>query len=299
MHVRSLPMATKTRIRERWRTIAAETMQICETGSYTDPNGFDVDIRERIHESREQTREWTPRDPLPPPLKMVTPRSTRFQVVLESTLAVSECLYDDEKEPLALNFASATNAGGGFQNGSLAQEESIAYASALYAAIRERKMYTAHRKGREPPYLYGDYTILSPKVPVFRRETGTLLAKELGWECSFLTSPAPNANQHLLHSIDKEEAEQEVKTALRRRMNRVLTIAHRTGYRHLVLGAWGCGAFGCNPKMVAELFFEALTGAHNGSFRNHFSEVIFAIRESSFDHPTVQPFVERFGNLTP
>jgi uncharacterized protein (TIGR02452 family) len=50
-----------------------------------------------------------------------------------------------------LNFASAKNPGGGFLNGSLAQEENICLCSALYSCINQKKvldMYSHNRKVR-------------------------------------------------------------------------------------------------------------------------------------------------------
>ena len=44
------------------------------------------------------------------------------------------------------------------------------------------------------------------------------------------------------------------------RVRRMLSIAARHGNAAVVLGAWGCGAFGCHPDDVAPAFAEALTG---------------------------------------
>lgn len=284
--------------RDKWQRIAADTVGITVgMGTYEDPEGSLVDIGKAIETSVKNTREWPPRSSLPPPLEGIRSKQTIFEVTLESTLAASHRLVTTGKRPLALNFASAKNPGGGFQNGSRAQEESLAYASALYASLRNRKMYTAHRKGRMySPYLYDDYIILSPDVPVFRDENGALLRSDQVWNCSFITSPAPNANEHRVHSINKHEAEQEIKACFKRRLCRVLTIAQRAGYEDLVLGAWGCGVFGCDPVMVADLFYEALTGKRANGFHGCFRHITFAIREPTLDHPTVKPFVERFGS---
>ena len=58
------------------------------------------------------------------------------------------------------------------------------------------------------------------------------------------------------------------------RIRGVLHAAKINGFEKLVLGAWGCGAFGNPPKLVAQLFDQQLRSAE---FAGFFSEVIFAI----------------------
>lgn len=42
----------------------------------------------------------------------------------------------------------------------------------------------------------------------------------------------------------------------------------------LILGAWGCGAFGCNPQHVSDLFARAVV---NEGLGNLYKEIHFAI----------------------
>jgi uncharacterized protein (TIGR02452 family) len=64
---------------------------------------------------------------------------------------------------------------------------------------------------------------------------------------------------------------------LQQRIHRVLAIAQAFGYSTLVLGAWGCGAFGNDPHRTAVDFREAL----ENDFRGAFSDVVFAITDWS------------------
>ena len=73
----------------------------------------------------------------------------------------------------ALNFASATHAGGGCLSGARAQEESITRSSGLFSALEGRNMYAYHCSRRNA--MYTDYVIYSPDVPVFRTDSGELL----------------------------------------------------------------------------------------------------------------------------
>ena len=55
--------------------------------------------------------------------------------------AVLDCTEKGREEIGVLNFASAKNPGGGFLNGAMAQEESIAASSGLYETLLQHKTY--------------------------------------------------------------------------------------------------------------------------------------------------------------
>src|SRR5262249_6939710 len=103
--------------------------------------------------------------------------------------------------------------------------------------------------------LYSDYMIYSPAVPVFRADNGALL--ERPYLVSFLTAPAVNAN-----AVKRNEPSRvgHIRATMKQRLERLLWVAHEHGHRSLILGAWGCGVFGNEPAMVAELFEETLGG---------------------------------------
>lgn len=63
-----------------------------------------------------------------------------------------------------------------------------------------------------------------------------------------------------------------------RRLVNVLCLARQKGHRHLVLGAWGCGAFGHRAENVAGYFRHVLIeeGRHVW-----FDDVCFAIYGST------------------
>src|SRR5439155_4311485 len=114
---------------------------------------------------------------------------TAVEVVNETTLAgIARVLADGNGPVAALNFASAKNPGGGFLNGSQAQEESLARSSALHASLlRAWELYARHRAS--PSLLYSDAMVWSPGCPIFRDDEGRLLDEPR--LVSFITSPAP------------------------------------------------------------------------------------------------------------
>ena len=82
----------------------------------------------------------------------------------------------------------------------------------------------------------------------------------------------------------------EVPGVMRERIARVLTVAAREGHASVVLGAWGCGAFGGDTESVAGIFKEALAGP----FRGVFEEVVFAVLDTTDDRRFIGPFARRF-----
>ncbi|MFF4019650.1 TIGR02452 family protein [Streptomyces sp. NPDC001843] len=247
----------------RLRGIARETEEIVAAGAYRAPGGHEVPLAAAIEAARAGTRMYGPG---PVPVPAAPGADTVFEVTGESSLEAARRLVG----PAAvLNFASARNPGGGYLNGAQAQEEALCRASALYTCLlRAPEYYDHHRAHRDP--FYTDRVIHSPAVPVFRDDRGRLLDEP--YAAGFLTSPAPNAG--VVRRTAPERAS-ELPSALSARAERVLETAAAHRYRRLVLGAWGCGVFRCDPAQVAAAF-RALLGP-GGRFAGTFEHVVFGI----------------------
>lgn len=256
-----------------------EAVAIGEAGFYVAPSGQKVSIAAEVARAKAETVDYhfDVKVPLPAPRE----GATRITVVNQTSLSAARELRDAKKAPFILNFASAKHPGGGFLRGARAQEESLARASALYACIEANPMYAFHRANKD--CLYTDWMIYSPAVPVFRaEEVGPLL--EEPYPCSFLTAAAPNAGE-----IDGRDAE--IEAAMRARVTRALAIAAKHGEKHLVLGAWGCGVFRNDPKVVADAFHQELHGA----FRGVFEDAVFAILDGTKERKFIAPFEARLA----
>ena len=79
---------------------------------------------------------------------------------------------------------------------------------------------------------------------------------------------------------------------LQKRIHRVLAITQAFGYSTLVLGAWGCGAFGNDIHRTAVDFREALVI----DFRGAFSDIVFAITDWSPERKFLGPFRDAFNS---
>lgn len=273
------------------KEIADDTLQILEQGHYTNKHGEKISTGELVQKAVTGTQLYTPAQ-----LKELqqqhqsVPASTGvtktiYEVTNETTLdAVRRLHRQGLTSVLCLNFASAKNPGGGFLRGAVAQEESIARASALYPCLLQAPGYYEYHRNQQD-LLYSDHMIYSPDVPVFKTEDGNLMDQPV--TVSVITSAAVNAGEY---SKRNGPAAGIIEEAMRARTHRLLALCAAKGHTTLVLGAWGCGVFRNDPEMIASLFKEALDGA----FRHSFTTVIFAIKTSN--EAMLAAFAGRFGS---
>ncbi len=263
-------------------SIAEETLAILKSGQYTNRSGRVVNLGKTLRQAKDGTRTYSSDASVPVPA--FADRSTRIEVVNASTLDVACGLANQGHRVAVLNFASARNPGGGFLTGARAQEESLARASGLYAMLLGDPMYDHHRSSKDP--MYSNWVIYSPDVPVFRLDEGQLLDEP--YPCSFLTSPAVNVGA-LRH---RDRRGDEIRRVMQDRVERVLAVAALHGHEVLVLGAWGCGVFKNDPRLIAELFQSALAGRFFGAF----TRVVFGVLDTSVERRFVDPFEQVFGS---
>ena len=182
-----------------------------------------------------------------------------------------------------LNFASATNPGGGVVKGSSAQEESLCRISTLYFNLNVREMwngfYSPHRAAGDP--LHNDDIIYTPHVVVFKSDTNhpTLLAECDWYEVDVISCAAPNLREKPSNRMNTYDGNHRVDIPpgdLRRlheqRLARILDVAAANGAEAVVLGAFGCGAFRNDPLVVA-----SATAAVIPHYRTLFKAIEFAV----------------------
>ena len=264
--------------REHAIALGLSAVAAARDGHYRTENDREVDWSEAVRIARHAKRSIPPDAPLPQRPDLRFPE-TPVTVANETTLGAARRLTDADLRPLALNFANGVHPGGGFLSGARAQEEVLCRSSALHATLEDDEMYEAHRRRQDDESR--DWAILSPDVPVFRKDNGTTL--DTPWPLSVITCAAPNAPQ---------VGQPRSGDLLQRRIVRILDIARAYGYDTLVLGAWGCGAFANDPVRTAHDFHAALGGQFRGSFR----EVVFAITDWSPERRFLGPFRDVFAS---
>ena len=263
--------------REVAAALGRSAVDASNDGFYRDQRGNVVDWRGLVERARLLKKSIAPHDPLldRPPTGAT---ATRVLVANVTTLQASRRLVEAGLRPLALNFANGVQPGGGFLSGARAQEEVLCRSSALHATLVDDPMYLHH--ARRPLPDSTDWAIYSPEVPVFRDDDGTAL--ERPWLLDVITSAAPVA-----YRIGQQNAGD----LLNSRIRRVLAIAASHGHQSLVLGAWGCGAFGNDVTRTAADF----RGALESEFAGVFSDVVFAITDWSPERKFLGPFRDAFS----
>lgn len=253
--------------------IAKETIGILKKKSYTSPNGIEIDISNSLDTTVKGTIFYSHLDELD--LKQYPGLKPKIEVTGETTAQAAARWVTEGKDVVALNFASAHTPGGGFLAGAIAQEEDLARCSGLYNCLKSKPIFYNENILCDDSF-YTDNIIYSPKVPFFRDEH--LLFLEEPFLVSIITSPAPNIRS--MENVDQ----QLLNITLQYRAVKILTIAEHQGHKNIILGAWGCGAFGNSPEMVANCFKYALEVVPA------FENVCFAIYERDEAKPLLETF---------
>ena len=147
--------------------------------------------------------------------------------------AAALCAEHPESVPLVLDFASGSNPGGGLKgNQQGTQEEDICRRTSLLPSL-ERQSYPLPRLGG----------IYAPDICVFRGPGKIGYPLHRPFWISILAAELPNCGD-----------DQKDQDFIARKVRGVLHMAIQQGHTSLVLGAWGCGAFGNDPMLVAQIF---------------------------------------------
>ena len=183
--------------------------------------------------------------------------------------------YPDNKV-CVLNFASATNPGGGVVYGASAQEECLCRISTLYPCLQSagREFYRKHRKDMISGKMNASYNndcIYTPGVVVFKTDTSNpKLMEQADWyKVNVISCAAPN-----LSGLGSR-LNQKVSALLNLHMLRarvILDLAYVKGNEVIILGAFGCGAFRNPPDVVAEAYRSVIE-----DYRYSFKTIEFAV----------------------
>ncbi|KAF7298773.1 hypothetical protein MIND_00824900 [Mycena indigotica] len=230
-----------------------------------------------------------PLDPLPDNLKSAHP----VEIVNSDAFTLSrKLLADDPKGKVAvLNLASdILPAGPWLQLLTTTQEEALCYSSTLYITLK-KEYYPWPNLG--PGCVAG---VFSSGVVIFRDDLDhecVELANAERRVVSVITVAAP-ARPELM--ADKTAfAKPETLVFLQEKIRLIYRIAGRNGQEYLVLGAMGCGAYGCPPRVVATQMRDILL---EPEFAGRFKRVVFAVYSRPGSGPgNFEVFTETFNGV--
>lgn len=197
-----------------------------------------------------------------------------------------------QKPVLVLNFANPVHPGGGVRIGAAFQEEDLCRQSSLLQSLESKEAGKYYEFNKSTGSAMGsDALILSENVEVFRKKDGSLARQPFA--AAVLTCAAP-----MIANGMEGFSYKQYEKLLFRRMLRMLHAAASYGYRNLVLGAWGCGAFGNDPYIIAAWFKRALEMLYLQDYPACalFDHIVFAIPDRSARSKNYLAFCRAFEN---
>ena len=96
-----------------------------------------------------------------------------------------------------------------------------------------------------------DAIMITPQVEIIKDENGELLPESV--VVSVMTCAAP-----MITEGKEGMTEQQYRSMICYRIICMLAVAAHLGYQTMVLGAFGCGAFGNDAKIVSDLFYQVM-----------------------------------------
>ena len=217
-----------------------------------------------------------------------------FSLARKRTAQFAEELKQQGTKPvLVLNLANPVNPGGGVRKGATAQEEDLCRKSSLLLSLEGGAAAAYYHYNRSlNTFLGSDAVMIHPQVEIIKDEKGELLADPV--IAAVMTCAAPMIRNGL-EGLTQAQYEK----LLYDRITGMLKVAAYRGYRYLVLGAFGCGAFGNDARIVSDLFYKALKeldfdGMNESSL---FRRIDFAVLSRSEDRYNYRHFARNFSDF--
>jgi uncharacterized protein (TIGR02452 family) len=195
-------------------------------------------------------------------------------VNMTTTKAIRD-FFNENTDIYALNFASRHTPGGGYTNGASAQEEDLCrIIPYLYPTLK-----MAQEIGLYP--LYNSEVLYTPNLILKRDEMNghySLLPTKKYCLVNILSASAPRVkgkqvDEHILQEI----FEKGIKNILLTPFSHNKEAWNNGRKKIIILGAWGCGAYGNDSSNVAKYFYNVLNNYH---IKKLYDKLIFAVPET-------------------
>ena len=259
---------------ERNVDVYEETMQICREGEYVAQSGTRIKLRPNAEVLAASVFYDNP----PVAESATSSGGSEVDVVNSDCIDVAHELVREGFHPILLNMANRHKPGGGVLFGANAQEETLFRRSNLCVSLYQysgpyAKFLSLPKGNGAYPMNRETGGIYSGLVTFFRADSAHDFALvDDPFECAVVSVAA--INQPECESPDR--LAKWAADASKVKIRSMLRIGLLHGHDAIVLGAWGCGAFGNPPTHMAELFKEVLS---EGEFMGRYRRVRFAIIE--------------------
>ena len=223
------------------------------------------------------------------PAQLKMPKK-QVKILVEDIDCISGLIKSPAEMTALLDFASYKEPGGKFIEGAMAQEEAICHRSTLYNVLKDKKFMEGFYKpnaSRLNRALYNDNMIIARDIMFFSKDQDPSLEtlKRVRY-ADVIVAAAPNIGAAKRYGFIS--AAKDIQAVISQRVNAVMDTAAYFGYKHLILGAFGCGVFGCDPEMVAAAFHDWIEA--NGT--SSIEYILFAIPGG----PNYEAFKKVFTN---
>ena len=190
-----------------------------------------------------------------------------------------------------LNMANPQFAGGSWMHGSLAQEEALCYRTSLSAALEHNYYPLPEEGGIYSPHVLviresmkDGHALMDLREPKYLPTISVISVAAI---CNPSVVKDTYGCRRYAHSDDLKLMEEKMRVILR--------IAVDNGHRQIVLGAFGCGAFGNPKEEVASMWKSVLSESEfTGGW---WQDVVFAVLDTD-GRGNFQTFYDRLNGLT-
>lgn len=188
-------------------------------------------------------------------------RKQNIRVIKSGTIQAALGVISKGKRVAILNFADPYVRGGLVLQGETTQEECICRCTNLYDALGKQECLKEYYKYNSDLFSLNssDRIIYSKDVTIIKGEDYDILDNTPNVDV--ITCPAPMSCDDIL--------------IFEQRIRCILGVVYFYGVDILILGAWGCGAFGNSAELVSQAFKNVLDKY------KLFDDIIFAIRCTS------------------
>jgi uncharacterized protein (TIGR02452 family) len=219
---------------------------------------------------------------------------TRINVVNADTIDTALKLRASSSSPknvCILNMANQQSAGGGWMHGALAQEEALCYRTSLSATLKYNYYPLPDEGGIYSPRVLvvresmkDGHVLMDLREPKYLPVVSVISVAAI---CNPSTVKDARGRQRYTREADVKLMEE--------KMRLVLRIAVDNGHRQIVLGAFGCGAFGNPKEEVASMWKSVLSESEFAG--GWWQDVVFAVLDTD-GRGNFQTFSQRLDGHT-